>query len=282
MAKKRQPAVDIPRVAFSSSRPLGVEVLSLSDLIRRRPVRRPGRPHRPDFHHLLLVTKGRGSHVIDFVRHSLAAGMVVSVAAGQVHQFGHEPTLEARLVVFRPEALSRAMSLEPCLRLPPDRWSLANTLVEGLASACAAAADGKERSRALVFALLHALVRTVDVGPERPERGGLLGRFHAAVEREFRRAHEVAAYAAILRCSTRTLTRHCLRVEGRPAKRVIDDRLVLEARRHLAHADLSVAALSAELGFSEPTHFVKFFRRVSGETPGQFRARHGWAPSPQP
>ncbi len=130
-------------------------------------------------HHLLLVTKGGGSHVIDVVRHPLSVGAVVSVTAGQVHQFGHEPDLDARMGVFRPEALSHAMSLEPCLLLPPERWSLALALVEGLAGACATA-DGEERSRQWVEALLQALVRTVDVGPGRPESVGLLRRFHDA------------------------------------------------------------------------------------------------------
>jgi AraC-like DNA-binding protein len=126
----------------------------------------------------------------------------------------------------------------------------------------------------LLAALLQALVRTAESDGEHPERTGLFGRFTAALEREFRRTREVSAYAAILRCSTRTLTRHCLDAEGNSAKRVIEDRVLLEARRSLAHDSVSVAALGAQLGFSEPTQFVKFFRRVSGETPGRFRARN--------
>lgn len=106
-----------------------------------------------------------------------------------------------------------------------------------------------------------------------PARDEIFERFRAAVEREFRRAHEVAAYAAILRCSPRTLTRHCLDAVGRSAKRVIEDRVLLEARRSLAHEPITVAALAAQLGFSEATQLVKFFRRVSGETPGAFRER---------
>jgi AraC-like DNA-binding protein len=133
--------------------------------------------------------------------------------------------------------------------------------------------DGSPRGRALLGSLLQALVRTVDAGAERPERQGLFARFTDALEREIRRTREVAAYAAILRCSSRTLTRHCVETRGTSAKRVIEERLLLEARRSLAHDSISVAALATTLGFSEPTQFVKFFRRVSGETPGRFRAR---------
>jgi AraC-like DNA-binding protein len=39
----------------------------------------------------------------------------------------------------------------------------------------------------------------------------------------------------------------------------------------LAHTDASVAAIGEELGFSEPTNFVKFFKARAGKLPGAFR-----------
>ncbi len=52
---------------------------------------------------------------------------------------------------------------------------------------------------------------------------------------------------------------------------------VLEAKRLLAHTNQTVAAISEELGFSEPTNFVKFFRSRGGLLPGAFRERLGSA-----
>lgn len=275
----RQPMVKIgqkrsamPMVSFAASRPLGVEVLSLASLRHRREARGPSPLHRTDFHHLLLVTKGRGTHVIDFEQYTLEPGVVVYIGPGQVHRFGHEPQLDASMVVFRPELLREAIPLEPCVRPTPERRSLATALIDGLVHECAVS-RGEAKSRALLGALLQALVRAVDAGAERPERSNFFASFRSAVDREFRRTREVAAYAAILRCSTRTLTRHCLEAEGKSAKRVIEDRLLLEARRSLAHESVTVADLGQQLGFSEATQFVKFFRRVSGETPGHFRER---------
>ncbi len=259
----------LPLMRFAESRALGLEVMPVTRLANRPETRRP---HRTDFHHLLLVTHGRGTHVLDFHRWRLEPGMAVWVAPGQVHRFGHEPGLEATMVVFRAEALREPVTLEPCTRLPPDRLRLATALLDGLATECAVS-DRSLRSRTFLATLLQALVRTVDAGAERPGRTDLSARFAAALEREIRRTREVSAYAAILRCSTRTLTRHCLDADGKSAKRVIEERLLLEARRSLAHDGISVAALSTQLGFAEPTQFVKFFRRVSGETPGRFRAR---------
>jgi AraC-like DNA-binding protein len=133
--------------------------------------------------------------------------------------------------------------------------------------------DGTERSRLLLRGIVEAIGLALDVGPALPPDAALVHAFRAALERSFARAHEVAAYAAILKCGTRTLTRHCERWLGKPTKLLIDERVALEGKRLLAHGGAPVADLARRLGFADATQFVKFFRRVTGETPARFRAR---------
>lgn len=71
--------------------------------------------------------------------------------------------------------------------------------------------------------------------------------------------------------SEKTLSRVCLNLNGLPAKTLINQRLILEAKRLLAHTSMSVQAIGLELGFDESTNFVKFFRRETGTTPLAFR-----------
>src|SRR5690606_7646504 len=70
----------------------------------------------------------------------------------------------------------------------------------------------------------------------------------------------------------RTLTRASLAATGRTAKQLVDDRVALEAKRLLAESDLPVAEIAARLSFSEATYFCRFFARIVGMSPGQFRA----------
>ena len=86
--------------------------------------------------------------------------------------------------------------------------------------------------------------------------------------------HDVSSYAAMLDCSTRTLARACERATGRSAKRIVDERVALQAKRMLAHGEESAAAISACLGFAERTQFGKFVKRVVGVSPAVFRARY--------
>jgi AraC-like DNA-binding protein len=98
-------------------------------------------------------------------------------------------------------------------------------------------------------------------------------RFRVAVEREYPRWHSVAQYARHLGCSEKSLSRATLEAADVNAKAFLVNRIVLEAKRLLAHTTLPVAAIGDRLGFAEATNFVKFFRRETGAPPGAFRAR---------
>jgi AraC-like DNA-binding protein len=261
----------IPEIAFDRGRAPGVEVIGLRDLVAREARRDLSRPQRPTFHCVFFVTRGPGTHTVDFQRHRLTAGHVLHVAPGQVQQFGLERALDARLVVFEPDFVARAPG--PRVSSAPRLLSRARRAT--VAALCEAIEREHAQARALVVALVEALVRAIDVEPPAPAReaDALLERFAAALEGSFTRAREVAAYAAMLDCSTRTLSRACEHAAGRSAKRLIDERVALEARRLLAHGSRSAAEISAQLGFVEPTQFGKFFRRLAGTTPAKFRAR---------
>lgn len=52
---------------------------------------------------------------------------------------------------------------------------------------------------------------------------------------------------------------------------VINDRVVLEAKRQLQHSTLSIKEIGYQLGFEDPSYFVKFFKRMTGQMPKEFR-----------
>ena len=176
-------------------------------------------------------------------------------------------------MIFEPDfvGMSPSPRAVPRARLPSgSRRSRA--LFEAAAREFGASTEAS-RARLLLRGLVETIGGAFDVGPECRQTPPWCTR-SARRSTVFSRAHEVAAYAAILRCSTRTLTRHCERWIGKPAKRLIDERVALEAKRMLAHGGAPAADLAPSLGFADATQFVKFFRRLTGETPARFRARY--------
>ncbi|MFD5967865.1 helix-turn-helix transcriptional regulator [Streptomyces sp. NPDC060311] len=111
-------------------------------------------------------------------------------------------------------------------------------------------------------------------GPELPRVGDVrrAGQTALVVEEGFGRTHRVEDYAARLGYSPRTLTRATRAALGCGAKRFIDDRVLLEAKRLLVHPDLPQATIGERVGFAHPTVFSAFFRQHTGMTPTEFRS----------
>jgi AraC-like DNA-binding protein len=70
----------------------------------------------------------------------------------------------------------------------------------------------------------------------------------------------------------RTLSRR-LREEGTSLRKLLDAVRCDFAVRYLATSELTIAEVADRLGFSDPTAFIKAFRRWTDDTPQAFR-RH--------
>jgi AraC-like DNA-binding protein len=268
--------------------PSGLEVLRLSTLHQRGSGLRSFRvPSRVTFHVLLTLSTGVITHTVDFERVEVRSGRWLWVRPVQVQQWGDRGAAEGSVVFFESAFLAadtaRAAGLhdshaptviDPRNSAPDSVRTLADQLHEEFDSL------GRiplEVHTAVLRHLLAALVlRLSHAGDQRAgarthQLSEVFVRFRALVERDFARSRDVSEYAAELGYSPRTLSRATHEAFGVAAKHFIDQRVVLEAKRLLAHDELSDAQIAAQLGFTSATNFTKFFRHHTGSTPGAFR-----------
>jgi AraC-like DNA-binding protein len=99
----------------------------------------------------------------------------------------------------------------------------------------------------------------------------LFQRFIKAVGQHFIAVRKVADYAAMLHVSPDHLNRTIKSQSGKTAHEFVDEMLVIEAKALLLHTQLSVAEIAYRLDYSDPSHFNKFFRKLAGVTPLQYR-----------
>ncbi|UQA95287.1 helix-turn-helix domain-containing protein [Streptomyces halobius] len=289
-----EPVPEIREVAFSApaGRPAGVEVMTLAELRDRAAACRLSTPHRPGFHHLLRLDHGRLVHSVDFREHVLTPGDLLWSRPGQVQHFGDLTGAEGRLVLFESGFLDPATAAAarvedwygPAVRHPEGAAARAvdDALRQLHREFDALGGLPLEVHRAVLRHLLAVLVLraahqtgAADGGGEREgtcEAGETYLRFRDAVEREFTHSRQVADYARSLGYAPRTLSRATEAAAGIGAKEFIDRRVVLEAKRLLAHGDQSAARIADRLGFADATNFSKFFQRRAGTTPIAFRA----------
>ena len=166
--------------------------------------------------------------------------------------------------------------VDPTLALSPaDLASLA--AVADLIEDEAARPAGAERDAALRALLALLLLRVgrircaVGADPAVRDEQRVYRDFVALLERDFAAHHGVAHYAGELGLDPDRLSAILTRVLGMPTERVIDERLVLEARRLMRHTPLPLKAIAAELGYADPFHLSKIFKRVTGLSPRAYR-----------
>lgn len=267
----------------------GIAVLSFPGLLDRARGHQVDQysPMRPDFHHLVTVSEGALGVSVDFTEYQLTQGDWLWVRPLQVMQFRRNlASCQGRIILFRcgflDEATAAGASIDRAHDRPPVRSASATQAAEVLADVYRRRDElpvqpQVEVVRHLLAAILVLLAHAGNHSFSCTADSAFL-RFRDAVERDFACTHRVEDYARTLGYSVRTLTRACQTAIGHGAKQLIDDRVVLEAKRLLVHTDLTSAAIGTRVGLSSPTAFTKFFRARTGETPTAFRDRaHGAA-----
>lgn len=129
------------------------------------------------------------------------------------------------------------------------------------------------RSVLLLLARIHAEQSAASATGHGEFR--LFAAYRAAVEQQYKSGAPIADYAARLGVTPVRLNRLCLKMTGKSAFDIVQDRLMLEACRKLTYAPSSVASIAYELGFQDPAYFSRAFKRHTGLTPRAFRERRG-------
>ncbi|MFE7443493.1 helix-turn-helix domain-containing protein [Streptomyces chartreusis] len=246
------------------------------------------RVHRIDFHVVMLFTEGPVRHMIDFAEYEANAGDLLWIRPGQVHRFSGTDDYHGTVLTMQPGFLPRATveatglyryDLPPLLhpdeaQLPALRSALAQlqreyeditTLPLSLHTAVL-----RHSLTAFLLRLAHLAASSAEAARHQGDTTFTL--FRDAVEQGFATNHSVSAYADQLGYSRRTLVRAVRAATGETPKGFIDKRVILEAKRLLAHTDMPIGRVGAAVGFPDAANFSKFFHQHTEVTPAGFRA----------
>lgn len=238
-----------------------------------------GGTQRADFHVLAVVDAGHGSVTVDFAAHPLRQRTVVWVPPGAVHRWDDIADVTGHVVLFVTTApvtrATRDFVASPDRaaqwRVPDADWPFVDAARNHLLLEVSAAPG--DPSLELREILLSALIARL-----RPPQGQEVAvnptfrRFRSSVETNFREHHDAGYYARTLGYAPRTLSRAVQHATGRTAKAFIVERIVLEAKRLLAHDRLTAASCAARLGFPDASNFSVFFKQATGMRPGAWQA----------
>jgi AraC family transcriptional activator of pobA len=117
------------------------------------------------------------------------------------------------------------------------------------------------------------LARSEYIPPQKvqDEKFHLIRKFNLLVEAGYRTEHSVSYYAEQLNKSPKTLSNLFALYSSKTPLQVIQERILIEARRLLYYTDQSIKQITFELGFEDAAYFSNFFKRHTSVSPLDFR-----------
>lgn len=98
--------------------------------------------------------------------------------------------------------------------------------------------------------------------------------FSQLVEWHYTRYHTVAEYAELLSITPKALNKRLTRYTDTAPNDIIKNRIILEAKRLLAHTVLSVKEIGYKLGYDDTSYFIRLFSKQAETTPQAFRSQY--------
>lgn len=249
--------------------------------------------HTHTYYQIIWFRRGYGIHQVDFVDYPVDDNTLFFIAPGQVHSFHGSRDCEGVIIRFNASFMADEQSSEsiflkydifnaydslPYYKITDAESDHLYILVQAMRIELSlkSAFTHKDYMQYLVRLFL---IRVQRAGTRRAVQKLSVScvahrsfvRFRQLLEKHFREIHTVKEYADMLHVSTRTLSHYVAQSAHLTPLQVINDRIVLEAKRQLQHSTLSIKEIGYQLGFDDPSYFVKFFKRMTGQMPKEFR-----------
>jgi AraC family transcriptional activator of pobA len=246
------------------------------------------RPHaHTNLNHIFYIAQGGGEmraedQVLPFIGPCL-----LLVPARVVHGFAYETdTTGLVLTVSEPylqELVGREPEFAPLFAAPSVAPVHDVTLVDGsfeqLGRELAWTAPGHAAAveavlvRFLVETLRMSRLASPEGGAAHGVQAGLVARFRELVEERYRTDCTIAAYAEALAVTPKQLRSACLKIAHASPVKIVQDRVLLEAKRLTLYSNMTVAEVGYYLGFTDPAYFSRVFSKGAGASPRAFRER---------
>ncbi|WP_420320745.1 helix-turn-helix domain-containing protein [Flagellimonas sp.] len=99
----------------------------------------------------------------------------------------------------------------------------------------------------------------------------VIRKFNYLVDMHYKTKRKVSDYAEMLFKSPKTLSNLFSIYNQKPPQQIILERLALEAKRLIHFTDKQNQEIAFDLGFNDPAHFSRFFKKMTQMTPSEYR-----------
>lgn len=246
--------------------------------------------HSHSFYQLIWFHSNKGKHFVDFKSYSIKKDRLFFIAKNQIHYFEKRKDYDGILLHFNESfILQNERDIEffisynlfnnleaPYFQIPLGLIPELNVYLNQIKH---------EINNIHSFGhqpILTNILKSFLITIEREKRKELQEdssvesslsflKFRKLLELSYRKNWPVSKYAQELNVSSKTLNNIIKSKTGKTTSNIINNRIILEAKRQLFHSNSFVNEIGYDLGFQDPSYFVKFFKKHINLTPSDFR-----------
>lgn len=240
-------------------------------------------PHKHNnYFEIIYLSGGSGFHSIDSRKYEVTPPVIFFVRQEQTHHFDLDSEPEGFVAIIKKTFIQKSLDNELKLLLTTfsNQHCLSvgdNQTIDQLFHLMAKEYTvNSEQSFHIIEGLLKAVLAKIleiskPVIRSSERRSDLYQSFLELLQSGTVVKNSVQFYAEQLNTSPQNLNAACRKAIDQSATEVLADFITSEAKRLLLYTNNTVSQIATTLDFIDASHFVKYFKRITGTTPQAFR-----------
>lgn len=243
--------------------------------------------HKHDFYFVLALEKGAGVHEIDFISYNLHNNAVFILRPGQVHQLQLAAKCTGYLLEFD------TLFYQPKNSITAQRWKKASSknycTVEDVRfkKLISFLTNIFTEHRAKQDGFIEAIKANLDLffieyvrQSKNPSQVAATTNTYTQeryedllrlLELNITKIKNASQYADLLNLSSYQLNSITKASVGKTVSELINDQIILEAKRYLLATPNQIKEIADHLGYEDISYFIRFFKKHTGYSPEAFR-----------
>jgi AraC family transcriptional regulator, transcriptional activator of pobA len=266
-----------------------VRFLSLYCFIRKE--------HAHDFYSVILFTGGNGSIIINSNTYTVQPQTICLVAPNQMHSFEGLEDVEGIIFFFCQDFYVEEFSFirllnvfsytsqldlnicNPCITLADNEFSSVISTINSIQQEYESYTSSNNsaviiRSHLNIMLLKLSALYEAKAGKSNINDSVLIHSLSHMVDSYFIQEQQLGFYTSAFNISESQLNDICNKHFNCGLKKILQNRLMQEARKLLLSSELTVSEIAYKLNFEDNSYFNKVFKNKIGLTPKRFRDIH--------
>ncbi len=247
--------------------------------------------HKHDFFFILALQKGTGIHEIDFVPYTVPDNSVFFLRPGQAHKLDLKAGCAGYLMEFNSEfynpkeksatqRLRKASNKNYC-KLEKEQYDKLKGILVTIFEEYTSREEGyQDVIRASLDIFFIEYVRQSPapkstVKTTNPYTQDRFEEFLELLDKHIATQKQVSHYSNLMNLSAYQLNEITKSSIGKTASELINEQVILEAKRYLLATTNQIKEIADLLGYEDVSYFIRFFRKHTGHSPEVFRQNSG-------